>query len=100
MPGTRRPRYWSSNSSAAGSTPKLTTPPDAWDRFVSKTHTAFPAGHTGSLKEPYEALNLYTCGKEGGPASNWASNQSLWCNEAFDEIVLEMSQVHPMILRR
>ncbi len=74
---------------------ELTTPPDAWDRFVSKTHTAFPAGHTGSLKEPYEALNLYTCGKEGGPASNWASNQSLWCNEAFDEIVLAMSQVHP-----
>ncbi|MCY3904170.1 MAG: ABC transporter substrate-binding protein [Caldilineaceae bacterium] len=74
---------------------ELTTPPDAWDRFVSKTYTAFPAGHTGSLKEPYEALNLYTCGKEGGPAANWASNQALWCNEAFDEVVLEMSRVHP-----
>ena len=72
-----------------------TLPPDGWDRFVSRTHRIFPAGITGSLKEPYEGLNLYTCGKEGGPGANWASNQSLWCNEDFDEIVVEMAQTHP-----
>lgn len=79
----------------AGIDATMTTPPDGWDQFIQRTYTAFPAGHTGSLKEPYDALNLYTCGKEGGPAANWASNQSKWCNPEFDKVVLEMSKVHP-----
>jgi peptide/nickel transport system substrate-binding protein len=72
-----------------------TLPPDAWDRFIQYTYTAFPAGLTGSLKDPYNGLNQFTCGKTGGPAGNWNSNNARWCNPEYDEIVLQMAQTDP-----
>lgn len=74
---------------------EYTSPPDAWDQFIKRTYIAFIGGLTGSLKEPYDGLNLFTCGKEGGPAANWNSNQAQYCNKDFDAIVAEMAKVNP-----
>jgi peptide/nickel transport system substrate-binding protein len=71
----------------------FTTPPDAWDRFISGEYLVFPAGHAGSLKEPYETMNLYRCPDEFG--TYLVANYSHWCNEDFDAIVQQMAETSP-----
>ena len=68
-------------------------PPNGWDLFIAGEHTVFPAGHTGSLKDPYAGLALYTCELLGG--KGFTTNYSGWCNDEFDEIVGEMGATHP-----
>ena len=70
----------------------FTTPPDAWDRYVQFDYTGFPAGHAGSLRDPFAALNLYKC---PGEASYQVDNMSRWCNPDYDKIVLEMAETNP-----
>jgi len=70
-----------------------TTPPDAWDRYIGGDYVAFPAGHAGSLQEPFETMNLYKCPDES--ASYQIANYSKWCNPDFDVIVDQMALTDP-----
>jgi peptide/nickel transport system substrate-binding protein len=68
-------------------------PPDAWSQFTEGDYVAFPAGHAGSLQEPYDAMNLYRC--PDASSSYQVANYSKWCNPEFDKLVDEMSLVDP-----
>ena len=71
----------------------FSTPPNGWDLFTKKDYVAFPAGHAGSLQEPYDAMNLYRCPSAGG--SYQVANYSNWCDPEFDKLVDEMSKIDP-----
>ena len=80
-----------------GITVDYQTPPDVWDRFSAGDYDGvFPAGHAGSLKDPYEAMALYSCARVSADGvKSWSSNATGWCNDDFDDIVLEMAQTNP-----
>ena len=80
-----------------GITVDYQTPPDVWDRFSAGDYDGvFPAGHAGSLKDPYEAMALYSCARVSADGvKSWSANATGWCNDDFDDIVLEMAQTNP-----
>jgi len=82
-----------------GITVDYQTPPDIWDSFSAGNFEGlFPAGHAGSLKDPYEAMALYSCTRiDAEGIQLFATNFTSWCNEDFDKIVLQMSQTDPAV---
>jgi peptide/nickel transport system substrate-binding protein len=69
-------------------------PPDAWSLYTKGEYVAYPAGHAASLQEPYDAMNLYKCPKEG-QASYQVGNLSGWCDPEFDKLIQEMQLIPP-----
>ena len=77
----------------AGFDASFSDPGDAWALYGNNDYVAFPAGHGGSLQEPYDAMNLYRCPKGG--ESTGVANRAGYCNPAFDKLTDEMSLVDP-----
>ena len=60
-------------------------PPDVFDRFTKGDYVAATFGHGGSIKDPYDTLNLYQSTSQAIPG--WGQvNFSHWTNADFDRI--------------
>ncbi len=71
-----------------------TNPVDFGDRFTRGDYQAAFYGHGGSVRDPYDTLNLYTSSSEHVPGAHQA-NFPLWTNPEYDKIVDEV-YVTPM----
>jgi peptide/nickel transport system substrate-binding protein len=61
-------------------------PPDAGDRQSKGDFTTFLSGHGGSVRDPYDTLELYQSESLAIPGSHQV-NFSRWKNPAFDKVV-------------
>jgi len=69
-------------------------PVDFSDRFTRGDYQAAFYGHGGSVKDPYDTLNLYTSSSEHVPGAHQA-NFPLWTNAEYDKIVDEVYVTPP-----
>jgi len=78
----------------AGINCTYTSPPDSWERYNKMDYVGYPAGHAGSLKEPYDAMNLYKL-PDPKTGSYMVMNYSGWGDAAFDKLVDQMAITDP-----
>ena len=71
-----------------------TNPVDFSDRFTRGDYQAAFYGHGGSVKDPYDTLNLYTSSSAHVPGAHQA-NFPLWTNPEYDAIVDEVYVTSP-----
>ncbi len=73
----------------AGFDVSWTMPPDALDRFPKGDYTLSIYGHGGSIRDPYNTLNLYTTANLAVPGLH-QSNFPRWSNADYDKIVTDV----------
>jgi peptide/nickel transport system substrate-binding protein len=66
-----------------------TQPPDADDRFGKGDYQLSIYGHGGSIRDPYNTLNLYTTANLAVPGMH-QSNFPRWSNPDYDKIVTDV----------
>ncbi len=66
-----------------------TQPPDALDRFPKGDYMLAIYGHGGSIRDPYNTLNLYTTANLAVPGLH-QSNFPRWSNADYDKIVTDV----------
>lgn len=64
-------------------------PPDALDRFPKGDYQLSIYGHGGSIRDPYNTLNLYTTANLAVPGLH-QSNFPRWSNDEYDKIVTDV----------
>jgi peptide/nickel transport system substrate-binding protein len=73
----------------AGIDATWTQPPDADDRFTKADYQLSIYGHGGSIRDPYNTLNLYTTANLAVPGLH-QSNFPRWANADYDKIVTDV----------
>jgi peptide/nickel transport system substrate-binding protein len=66
-----------------------TQPPDAIDRFPKGDYQLSIYGHGGSIRDPYNTLNLYTTANLAVPGLH-QSNFPRWSNDDYDKVVTDV----------
>lgn len=78
----------------AGFEAEYTTPADVNTRLADGSAKIFLFGHGGSIRDPFETLDMYTS-KHYRPVGEPAQYYSRWRNEEYDAIIDHMAAVQP-----